>query len=241
MQGIIKSYLSDKGYGFIKGDDGKDYFFHGSSFNKNDIAKIADEARLKFEAVATPKGYSAKKCILINPAETATYVKPDRFFTIESGSKKGWELLERGDWIVHGTSEGSPAAAKEELVNNASRTGANALCDVQYYKTTGSSGNYNFTIHNYKGRITVLGKKNACSKYKLEDMVGINKQANTLKVLFEQEAKDAKARRNKKWLWVILGVIPIAIISPTLAAGLLTLAWLILGEPEQPENWLERG
>jgi exoribonuclease II len=32
LQGILRAYLSDKGYGFIKGDDGKDYFFREESF-----------------------------------------------------------------------------------------------------------------------------------------------------------------------------------------------------------------
>ena len=38
MIGTVTSYLTDRNYGFIKGEDGKDYFFHGSSFkDKKDI------------------------------------------------------------------------------------------------------------------------------------------------------------------------------------------------------------
>jgi hypothetical protein len=35
---LLTSYLSDKNYGFIKGEDGKDYFFHDSSLkDKKDV------------------------------------------------------------------------------------------------------------------------------------------------------------------------------------------------------------
>ena len=60
MIGTVTSYLSDKNYGFIKGEDGKDYFFHGSSLkDKNDINKLCEDLILEFEQKATPKGYSA--------------------------------------------------------------------------------------------------------------------------------------------------------------------------------------
>ena len=42
MIGTVTSYLSDKNYGFIKGEDGKDYFFHDSSLkDKKDINKLS--------------------------------------------------------------------------------------------------------------------------------------------------------------------------------------------------------
>ena len=44
MIGTVKSYLSDKNYGFIKGEDGKDYFFHDSSLkDKKDINKLCED------------------------------------------------------------------------------------------------------------------------------------------------------------------------------------------------------
>ena len=43
MKGFIKTYLSEKEYGFIKGDDNKDYFFHNSSLkDKNKKDKLCE-------------------------------------------------------------------------------------------------------------------------------------------------------------------------------------------------------
>lgn len=68
MRGIVKTYLPEKQYGFIKGDDGKDYFFHYSSFvNKNDVDKVYEDLYLDFEQKATPRGYSAVKIKLLDP------------------------------------------------------------------------------------------------------------------------------------------------------------------------------
>lgn len=33
MEGFVMRLMGDKGFGFIKGDDNKDYFFHRSSFH----------------------------------------------------------------------------------------------------------------------------------------------------------------------------------------------------------------
>jgi cold shock CspA family protein len=59
MKGTIKSYLPEQRYGFIKGDDGKDYFFHENEFrDRSQVAKLCEEAFVDFEQQATPKGYS---------------------------------------------------------------------------------------------------------------------------------------------------------------------------------------
>jgi cold shock CspA family protein len=74
MKGTIKTYLPEKKYGFILGDDGKNYFFHASEFYSAALEKnISENAFVEFEQHATPKGYSAKKCSLINQDEVQKY------------------------------------------------------------------------------------------------------------------------------------------------------------------------
>ena len=45
--GIVKNWNSSKGWGFIIGDDGKDYFLHIS--NDRSGQNIANDRRVKFD------------------------------------------------------------------------------------------------------------------------------------------------------------------------------------------------
>lgn len=165
MIGTVTSYLSDKNYGFIKGEDGKDYFFHDSSLkDKKDINKLCEDLVLEFEQKATAKGYSAVNIRLLDDNITLKYNIPDTVYVSKQDEIKGWEVIEESDWIITGTSSESPDSAKEDLINKANLIGANAIFYTNYYKTTGSEagtgrGIHHFTIHNYKGRAMNIGKK----------------------------------------------------------------------------------
>ena len=66
MIGTVTSYLSDKNYGFIKGEDGKDYFFHDSSLkDKKDINKLCEDLILEFKKIHGDK-YDYDKVNYIN-------------------------------------------------------------------------------------------------------------------------------------------------------------------------------
>ena len=60
--GTIKRVISDRGFGFIGGEDGKEYFFH-----RNELASSMDFDRLvggeavSFEVEQSPKGARAVK------------------------------------------------------------------------------------------------------------------------------------------------------------------------------------
>ena len=85
MKGTIKTYLPEKKYGFIRGDDDKDYFFHESEFrNKSHIENLCEEAFVNFDQQATPKGYKAKNCSLLDSSNVFTYITPDEFITSKS-------------------------------------------------------------------------------------------------------------------------------------------------------------
>ena len=62
MKGKIKFYKRDKKWGFIIGEDRKDYFFH-----KNDIINttglVKDDTNVRFEIVQGPKGIKAKNVL----------------------------------------------------------------------------------------------------------------------------------------------------------------------------------
>ena len=53
-EGTIKKIVSDRGFGFIAADDGKEYFFHRSAIAKFDTLRGGE--RVTFEMEPSPKG-----------------------------------------------------------------------------------------------------------------------------------------------------------------------------------------
>ncbi len=244
MKGTIKTYLPEKKYGFIKGDDGKDYFFHASEFiDKRHISNICEETFVNFDQQATPKGYKAKNCSLINATDIVTYVIPEDFITSRSNSVRGWDNLEYSNWIVHGTSRNSPDAAKRDVIDSATRIGANALISLEYYKTTGSeagtgNGTYHYTIHNFRGHAVTLAKRNSKGNFRADDLLGLNQRAEILKKKLVKQTKASKRKRNIIWLIITilsffaLGIEPGFII-------VFVIAGFIFGRSTDYDWWLE--
>lgn len=249
MKGTIKTYLPEKRYGFIKGDDGKDYFFHESEFqDKSHIENLRDEALVSFEQQATPKGYKAKSCSLINSSEVHTFVVPDEFIASRSNSVKGWDVIEYGRWMVHGTSRDSPDAAKRDVIDNAAKIGANALIGLEYYKTTGSEGAYKYTIHNFRGRAVTLGRKSPKGTYTIKDLSGLNDRAELLKRTLTDQNRVSKSaiKRKRRMVWAVIVVMSFFVIgvAPVLIFFFL-IAGFIFGRSinhgsENHDWWLER-
>lgn len=245
MKGTIKTYLPEKQYGFIKGDDGKDYFFHESEFReKSHIGSLCEEAFVSFEQQATPKGYKAKNCALINSSEVQSFVVPDEFITSRSNSVRGWDIVEHGRWVVHGTSRDSPDVAKRDVIDSATRIGANALINLEYYKTTGSEagtgrGTHHYTIHNFRGRAVTLAKRNSKGNYRADELSGLNERAEALKKKLVEQTRAGKRKRNIIWLTIFilslfaLGTEPGFIIA-------LVIIGVIFGRSTDYDYWLER-
>lgn len=59
--GAIRKIKVDKGFGFIAGDDGSDYFFHWTGLlpKTKNFRDIVLQERVSFELVSTPKGQRA--------------------------------------------------------------------------------------------------------------------------------------------------------------------------------------
>jgi CspA family cold shock protein len=56
-QGNVRKLIADRGYGFITGDDGKDYFFHRGGVEPTlDFDRLVGGERVAFEIEASPKG-----------------------------------------------------------------------------------------------------------------------------------------------------------------------------------------
>jgi CspA family cold shock protein len=58
--GTIKKLVSDRGFGFISAEDGKDYFFHRSGTD-TDFDRLQGGEKVTFEIEASPKGPRANR------------------------------------------------------------------------------------------------------------------------------------------------------------------------------------
>jgi len=59
--GTIKKVVSDRGFGFITADDGKDYFFHRNGLTASlDFDRLIGGEKVEFDLEESPKGPRAK-------------------------------------------------------------------------------------------------------------------------------------------------------------------------------------
>jgi CspA family cold shock protein len=55
--GTIKKVISDRGFGFIAGEDGKEYFFHRDGLARElDFDTLRGGERVEFELQSRPRG-----------------------------------------------------------------------------------------------------------------------------------------------------------------------------------------
>ena len=59
MEGTVKWFDSKKGYGFVEGEDGEDYFAHYTAIEEGTF--IHDNDHVSFDAVETERGKQAQK------------------------------------------------------------------------------------------------------------------------------------------------------------------------------------
>ena len=60
MKGTVKMFNKEKGYGFIRGEDGKDYFFHYSVLVMDDFKTAEKGENVEFEVQESERGLRAK-------------------------------------------------------------------------------------------------------------------------------------------------------------------------------------
>ena len=61
MEGTVKWFNSTKGYGFITGEDGTDYFAHFGEIQMEGFKKLHEEQKVSFEVAEGEKGPVAKE------------------------------------------------------------------------------------------------------------------------------------------------------------------------------------
>jgi cold shock protein len=66
-KGIVERFMEDKGFGFIKPDNGgKDVFVHHSAIGGSGFKTLAQGQRVEFDLVQDPKGPRAENLELLD-------------------------------------------------------------------------------------------------------------------------------------------------------------------------------
>ncbi len=75
MEGTVKWFNTRKGYGFITGDDGEEYFVHYSAVPQGVF--LRDNDKVSFEAADTDRGKQAQKVELLQKGSERTDVEAE--------------------------------------------------------------------------------------------------------------------------------------------------------------------
>ncbi len=65
MKGKVKNFNKEKGYGFIKTEEGKDVFFHYSELKMEGFKTVEANKIVEFELIETEKGLRAVNIVVV--------------------------------------------------------------------------------------------------------------------------------------------------------------------------------
>ena len=65
MKGKVKNFNKEKGYGFIKTEEGKDIFFHYSELKMEGFKTVEPNKNVEFELIETEKGLRAVNIVVV--------------------------------------------------------------------------------------------------------------------------------------------------------------------------------
>lgn len=118
------------------------------------------------------------------------------------------EIIQKSNWKAYVSSSNSPDTAKNLMKQKIKQLGANAIINLEYSKSTGSDGNYQYSIHNYFGDIVLIGKRSKNGDVKQENLPDLNKNSQAYKDLKEKEYLNSETNT---WIFLVIffGVLSI--------------------------------
>ena len=252
--GFVKSFLPSKGYGFISGEDGRDYFFHGRDVigGARPIG-VLDGLQVVFEPGVTAKGYRAYRVRFEDVPDGKFYEVPREFLVSKLSEIKGWEIVRSCDWIVVASGRGDPLEVKEQAKRLAASVGANGLTDLEYAREKGHEGNYIFTLHVVTGRPVFLARKSSSGSFLENDFPNISSKCAEIENRWTVDFNNAVVLIRNNWrrakvkaalllvcflLFIFIGIPFLALVSIALSLSVLAYYWEL--EPKKQGFWLRR-
>lgn len=129
-EGSIVSYVPEKGYGFIKGNDGNSYHFKKADLQAGEDAPGAG-SQVQFEAVATDRGFSAVQVKSI-AAPLEMWATPQNFLVTEHSTFSDAEIVFTYDIPCFAMAE-LHDEARQRLIDVAVSFGATGLIHLRSY------------------------------------------------------------------------------------------------------------
>lgn len=156
----------------------------------------------------------------------------------------GWEVLEESNWIITASGSGNPDDTKGALKGLARSIGANSVIYMNYQKTTGSSGNYNFTVHNFTGRPALIGKRSLSGTYAISEFADINATAEGYKKKCNDSYTKAKSNYTTRLLIALAVSVCVVFIAKEIGFAIAIVIMLIVSLVNRPVlegEWLRKG
>lgn len=196
MQGVIKSYSAEKGFGFVDGADGVSYFLHKNQLaDKSQISQLIIGASIEFDAMPTPKGMQANGVSVLKTI--IGKAMPEFQITRKSaipGTEIAWELPVVWPFVFSDFNK-----AEAEIISFVKSNGANAILNFKIEKETGQSGNYHFTVGRPTFTIAMVTKnvqvedQNAVDELNVKLELSISHARQRIEQLIDMKKRAAEA------------------------------------------------
>lgn len=153
MHGWVRTFIADRGFGSITGDDGQEYFFHLDDVTGRGTPSTGQA--VSFTPGRTAKGLRARSVAVSGhaPQGRQVYLDPDHFIMTRAPEVRGFVIVQVLSPDAWGESN-DPNEARDILRQEAERLGANAVVGLTLYKYTKNEtcSNYRYTMHRFSGR-----------------------------------------------------------------------------------------
>jgi cold shock CspA family protein len=213
MKGKVVSYVKEKKYGFVNGDDGESYFLHFSNLlDKSDETKLVKGVVLDFDPTPTNRGLAANKVTF-----PKVYFKKQLvdFFISKSSNPKHGNVEKRHSISTRFIKD--PKESQVHIKQLAIESGCNSILNLEFEKDTFSYGNYLYTVHAYKGDFALVSEKIPCNSLAIEKESEneldskIKQFDNEFRIIYEREI-EARANQFKPKDYTARGVIALIFV-----------------------------